>query len=813
MNNKIHGSWLGRWLCMALVLSLLLPVYDAAATPAESWGYVTVNDAMFRPQPGTTDYIDKLPLNWVAKILGTQTEGGYLWYKVSANSPRRPATWVDGFLRQDVFRPMTAAEQTAYLAGGSGTPVPGATAAPPQQTGYIKITKASTNLRMTPGGATQLQMPVGLILPMLGSPTVALSYTWAYVRHTNGTLGYVRNDCYVYTDAAGNPAPAPAPSTPPVSPTQPNDSNATGYITLIKGGVNLRIQPGGSSIAQLDRGTVLPYYGFAQQGGYTWYYVLAAQGAGYIRSDMAQLSSGGGQPATTPAPTGGVIGYVVATHSGVNLRKTPTTNGEVLTQVARNTVWPMIYPVVNNQGYTWYFVRVNDRTGYLRGDVARQLSAAEVTAYLAGTNPGTTPTPVPTTGGHVITTAGSLNIRALPSLSATQLAQLPTAGQVFSYTETVTSGGSLWYRIVYNGAPAFIMGKYLRVMTQAEYDAWAGNQPVPTPTPTVNPADLSSIAVTRLDRVLVRETASATGKTLTVLYQQGTKVTLLGTTANADGYLWYRVTAGGVSGWIRGDVIRILTKTEAGQLTPTTGPGGAQEASYPTLVRGSTGDAVTRLQVELARLGFLSANAITGVYTTETVEAVKNYQEAAGLFIDGIAGANTQHKLYGTVPVGTYTPPADGTTLYPVEKVDWYTGDIQSVWANGTTAVLTDVKTGLSFRARRWAGAYHADVEPLTAADTAIMCRIYGVTSAQQIAEKNLYQRRPTWVTVGGRSFAASVYGVPHNYPQGDTIKDNDFNGQFCVHFLNSKTHSTVQVDADHMAAIQDAYLKAPSRK
>ena len=115
MNNKIHGSWLGRWLCMALVLSLLLPVYDAAATPAESWGYVTVNDAMFRPQPGTTDYIDKLPLNWAAKILGTQTEGGMLWYKVSSNSPRRPATWVDGFLRQDVFRPMTAAEQTAYL--------------------------------------------------------------------------------------------------------------------------------------------------------------------------------------------------------------------------------------------------------------------------------------------------------------------------------------------------------------------------------------------------------------------------------------------------------------------------------------------------------------------------------------------------------------------------------------------------------------------------------------------------------------------------------------------------------------------------
>jgi len=127
--------------------------------------------------------------------------------------------------------------------------------------------------------------------------------------------------------------------------------------------------------------------------------------------------------------------------------------------------------------------------------------------------------------------------------------------------------------------------------------------------------------------------------------------------------------------------------------------------------------------------------------------------------------------------------------------------------------VLTDVKSGLTYRARRWAGAYHADVEPLTAADTAVMVRFYGVQNAQEIADKNLYERRPTWVTIGGRTFAASIYGIPHNYPQGDTIKDNNFSGQFCVHFVNSKTHSTVRVDPDHMAAIEYAYTHAPSRK
>ena len=37
---------------------------------------------------------------------------------------------------------------------------------------------------------------------------------------------------------------------------------------------------------------------------------------------------------------------------------------------------------INNQGYNWYFVRTKDHTGYPRGDCVRQLTDAEVTAYL-----------------------------------------------------------------------------------------------------------------------------------------------------------------------------------------------------------------------------------------------------------------------------------------------------------------------------------------------------------------------------------------------------------------------------------------------
>ena len=57
------------------------------------------------------------------------------------------------------------------------------------------------------------------------------------------------------------------------------------------------------------------------------------------------------------------------------------------------------------------------------------------------------------------------------------------------------------------------------------------------------------------------------------------------------------------------------------------------------------------------------------------------------------------------------------------------------------------------------------------------------------------------------------MYGIPHNY-DGDRIPDNGYNGQFCVHFTNSRTHTTNIVDVDasynggfgHQSAIQYAY-------
>lgn len=150
----------------------------------------------------------------------------------------------------------------------------------------------------------------------------------------------------------------------------------------------------------------------------------------------------------------------------------------------------------------------------------------------------------------------------------------------------------------------------------------------------------------------------------------------------------------------------------------------------------------------------------------------------------------------------------NGFRIYPVEKNDWYSGDINSLWANGAVYTVFDVNTKKTWRARRLYGGNHADIEPYTAADTAVLCQMYNVSSASQILENTHYHRRPSLVTIGNRTFACSLYGVPHGE---QAIYNNNYDGQACLHFKNSKKHNSGTVCPDHQAAINVAYQYAKS--
>ncbi|MCL2812624.1 MAG: peptidoglycan-binding protein [Clostridia bacterium] len=76
-------------------------------------------------------------------------------------------------------------------------------------------------------------------------------------------------------------------------------------------------------------------------------------------------------------------------------------------------------------------------------------------------------------------------------------------------------------------------------------------------------------------------------------------------------------------------------------------PNGNASTGYVYLQSGSRGPAVVRLQTALRDAGF-NPGPIDGIYGSQTVNAVKSFQRARGLVVDGIAGRRTQNALYGT---------------------------------------------------------------------------------------------------------------------------------------------------------------------
>lgn len=134
--------------------------------------------------------------------------------------------------------------------------------------------------------------------------------------------------------------------------------------------------------------------------------------------------------------------------------------------------------------------------------------------------------------------------------------------------------------------------------------------------------------------------------------------------------------------------------------------------------------------------------------------------------------------------------PAHGTA----KEMDWWTSGIQMIFPRGGIATVTDVETGLAWKEQRRGGTNHADVQPLTAADTAAMKQAYGGTWS--------WARRAIFVTINGVNYAASMNGMPHG---GGSIADNDFSGHHCIHFTNSRTHGSNRVCQLHQAAIQRA--------
>ena len=975
-----------RLLCLALVLSMLLTLIPAA-TGSRNSAYaeadrkgITLDKVNMRYGAGSDQKIAfTLPANHVCTILDTKTVQNVLWYKVETIDPaRKNSNKYTGYIHGDFFRELTAEEVAQYnTTGNSATPTPvpvanGDTPTPtptpvpaagnvdlPAIAGSIgSVTAGGTNLREGPGtgyhsitrldrntqvelltipsirgggantfykvkygndvgyimsdfisilsggpqnGTSVVVTPVpasavsaatpapnttaythvkltlsschlrvspdgdydpnndwtgkGTVLLLAGNPVKKGSYTW-YPVSKDGKTYYVRNDCVQpYTDKDGTavtPTPAPATATPvPATVTAtpiPNDTQY-GMVQLILTSCHLRTSPDGSYDAANDwegRGSVLMLTGDpVTKGKYSWYPVRKDGKTYYVRSDCVQpLASITATPAAvtatpapdavtaTPAPNAAtatpVPANVTYTHvrlilTSAHLRSAPDGSYDSDNDwVGLGSTLPLAGSAVKQGGYNWYPVTKGGKKYYVREDC--------VQPYIDGNASTPTAVPEPTATinpngiGWVKTTKGGVNLRA--TIGGTTIKQLKKGVTLPYLLEPVQKNGYTWYFVQDGNNRGYLRSDVVTVVnapaTTPTPTPAADGSPAPTAvTPTETPA--TGYLKTNSGGVNLRKKAGYTDTIGRV--DKNVVLPYYGEPTKVKGVNWYYVKHPTLGyGYLHGTYINLCNADGSALATPTPAPtntpapgttaapvnNSQTEASYNTLKTGSTGDAVKNLVTELKNQGYYTGS-VTSKYTTAVADAVKAFQKAKGLTVDGIAGAATQHKLFNTVPVGYANLENLTMTLYPAEKIDWYTGGINELWATGSNYKVYDVKTGIVWWAHRWSGGSHVDAEPLTAADTARLCRCYGVSNSQQIADKNLYQRRPLLVTIGSRTFACSLYGVPHNYPEGDTISDNDFKGQLCIHFTNSKTHSSKKVDSGHEQAIQYAWEHAPN--
>jgi len=257
--------------------------------------------------------------------------------------------------------------------------------------------------------------------------------------------------------------------------------------------------------------------------------------------------------------------------------------------------------------------------------------------------------------------------------------------------------------------------------------------------------------------------------------EAGTPITILDVFGD-----WYKIRfeEDMLDGFAHKDFIKISTSDKASYL----------------LKPGMEGSAVYKMQKELKKRNFYPGDC-HGDYNDMTKIAVGNFQGAAKLAVDGIAGAHTLEILYSDSNIKASPAMAAKASRSNVLKDPW--NKVKNVFTKGKVATVTDVRTGKSFQIKRYAGTLHADVDPLTAKDTAIMKEIYGGTWS--------WNRRAIWVTVGSITYAASMNGMPHSY---DHLSGNNFSGHFCVHFYKSKGHTSGAECKIHQTCIEYAYQK-----
>ena len=193
---------------------------------------------------------------------------------------------------------------------------------------------------------------------------------------------------------------------------------------------------------------------------------------------------------------------------------------------------------------------------------------------------------------------------------------------VYVYGQQYDSGNQAWSSVsTLDEQPGMVVDSALRRITneEAQYyiNLWEEqHKPEDPPAPTATPPQVAGTAVTIGDGVLFRQTYDSTGAIIAVL-PKDTEVEVLGQAYTMNGEAWHSVRYSGNLGYIRADMLRFVTNTDAPATTqPTVNPNGLSAYGY---VSSSTVNFRQAASTSSTRLRVLKQYAMCLVLGTEQV--------------------------------------------------------------------------------------------------------------------------------------------------------------------------------------------------
>lgn len=360
-------------------------------------------------------------------------------------------------------------------------------------------------------------------------------------------------------------------------------------------------------------------------------------------------------------------------------------------------------------------------------------------------------------------------------------------GKAVQATRKYIVAGTTWYYITVKNSSGtysgYVRARVLDQITEAEY--LASGDAVSSDDVGFSGEILGMIRITGND-VHIREAADS-DSTSVGKANKGDVFFYMKKSGN-----WYQLQSGY---WVKNTYAEVLDEDEVDDYLSESYAGESYDLN-------DTGAMVTWIQESLEELGYYKGE-VTGKYGRLTKEAVRQFQKAYELGADGIAGAKTIAKIMEEINKEYAEGAGDAVYNSTIYNIDWVANKSRIISGSGTYK-LTDIATGRTFSIKIQSAGNHADVEPLTADDTKVLCSLYGVANSAQLKTDNKWQRRAVVMTNGnGEQFVGSIYAIPHGR---NTISGNDFDGQFCVHFRGSTIHAgdggSVTPSENHQAKI-----------